>query len=109
MFSQQDFIDANPDREPDVDDQVYGDIDSAIAEADHVIEGEVHVAGPKHMYMEPNVCLAIPKEDGEMDIFVSTQDAHGTQVTLSKKIEILQMYVVSLLHIAVQNLGLGCF
>ena len=58
-----------------------GDVDSAFKQADHVIEGESHMGGQKHFCLETNACLAVPKgEDGEMELFVSTQNANETQV-----------------------------
>jgi hypothetical protein len=50
-------------------------------QSEHVIEGEVHIGGQEHFYLETNVTLAVPKnEDGEMELFVSTQNPTETQV-----------------------------
>ena len=39
------------------------------------------MGGQEHFYLETNACLAVPKgEDGEMELFVSTQNANETQV-----------------------------
>uniref|UniRef100_A0A673BUX2 xanthine dehydrogenase n=1 Tax=Sphaeramia orbicularis TaxID=375764 RepID=A0A673BUX2_9TELE len=35
--------------------------------------GDMHMGGQEHFYLETNVTLAVPKEDGEMELFVSTQ------------------------------------
>ena len=49
--------------------------------SDQVIEGEVYVGSQEHFYMEPQSCVAVPRgEDGEMDIFSSTQAPNGVQV-----------------------------
>ena len=46
-----------------------------------MIEGEVHIGGQEHFYLETNATLAVPKnEDGEMELFVSTQNPTETQV-----------------------------
>lgn len=43
--------------------------------------GEIHIGGQEHFYLESNITLAVPRgEDGEMELFVSTQNAYETQV-----------------------------
>ncbi|XP_028905633.1 xanthine dehydrogenase/oxidase-like [Ornithorhynchus anatinus] len=50
-----------------------GDLQKGFAEANHIFEGEVHVVGQEHFYLETHSCIAIPKgEEGEMEIFVAT-------------------------------------
>jgi xanthine dehydrogenase/oxidase len=37
------------------------------------------MGGQEHFYLETNACLVVPKpEDGEMEIFASTQNANET-------------------------------
>lgn len=56
-----------------------GDADKAFAEADHVISGVTRMGGQEHFYLETNACLAVWKpEDGEMDIWSSTQNPSET-------------------------------
>lgn len=44
--------------------------------------GEIHIGGQEHFYLETNCTLAVPRgEDGEMELFVSTQAATKTQVS----------------------------
>uniref|UniRef100_A0A4W5JX12 Aldehyde oxidase/xanthine dehydrogenase a/b hammerhead domain-containing protein n=2 Tax=Hucho hucho TaxID=62062 RepID=A0A4W5JX12_9TELE len=58
-----------------------GDLDQGFTLADHILEGEMHMGGQEHFYLETNVTVAVPKgEDGEMELFVSTQSATKTQV-----------------------------
>jgi len=39
------------------------------------------MGGQEHFYLETNVTLAVPRgEDGEMELFVSTQSTTDTQV-----------------------------
>ena len=45
-----------------------------------MIEGEYHIGGQEHFYMETQGTIAIPKEDKEIELHVSTQNATGTQV-----------------------------
>ncbi|XP_055967737.1 aldehyde oxidase 4-like [Sorex fumeus] len=56
-----------------------GNVEEAFKQVDQIIEGEVHVEGQEHFYMETQTILAIPKEeDKEMVIHLGTQ--HPTQV-----------------------------
>lgn len=43
--------------------------------------GEMYLGGQEHFYLETHCTLAVPKgEDGEMELFVSTQNLMKTQV-----------------------------
>lgn len=45
--------------------------------------GEMYLGGQEHFYLETHCTLAVPKgEDGEMELFVSTQNPMKTQVLL---------------------------
>jgi xanthine dehydrogenase/oxidase len=59
-----------------------GDVEKALEEADHVFSGVARMGGQEHFYLETNACVAVPKpEDGEMEIFSSTQNPTETQVS----------------------------
>uniref|UniRef100_A0A3B4ZW22 Xanthine dehydrogenase/oxidase n=1 Tax=Stegastes partitus TaxID=144197 RepID=A0A3B4ZW22_9TELE len=50
---------------------------------------EIHIGGQEHFYLETNVTLAVPRgEDGEIELFVSTQSASKTQVLVAKALGI---------------------
>ena len=55
-----------------------GEPQAAIANADHRLQGEVFTGGQDHFYLEGQVSMAIPKEDGDMLILTSSQ--HPTEV-----------------------------
>jgi xanthine dehydrogenase large subunit len=55
-----------------------GDVDSALAEAAHVIEGEIEIGGQEHFYLEGQAALALPGEADEMHVHSSTQ--HPSEV-----------------------------
>nr|KAG5712866.1 hypothetical protein BaRGS_007463 [Batillaria attramentaria] len=57
-----------------------GDVDKAMAEADHVLEGEVHIEAQEHFYLEPQVTIAYPGEDGEIEVVSATQSLTLVQV-----------------------------
>ena len=54
-----------------------GDAASALAAAPHRLQGEFHAGGQEHFYLEGQIALAIPGEDGEMLVHASTQ--HPTE------------------------------
>ncbi|XP_075719550.1 xanthine dehydrogenase/oxidase [Rhinoderma darwinii] len=57
-----------------------GNIEKGFQEADHTLEGEIYIGGQEHFYLETNCCIAVPKgEDGEMELFASTQNTTETQ------------------------------
>ena len=60
-----------------------GDPEGSFDKADHVFTGVVRMGGQEHFYLETNACVAIPKpEDGEMEIWASTQNPTETSVTM---------------------------
>ncbi|KAM4836127.1 aldehyde oxidase 2 [Thomomys bottae] len=66
-----------------------GNIEEAFEMVDQIVEGEVHVGGQEHFYMETQRVLVIPKtEDKELDIYVSTQDPAHVQKTVSSTLNI---------------------
>lgn len=62
-----------------------GDFSSVYRESPVTLEGQVHVGGQDHFYLETQGCLVVPKgENGEMEIFASTQCVDGTQKLAAK-------------------------
>ena len=57
---------------------VRGDAAKALAEAPNRIQGQQHVNGQEHFYLEGQVCSVLPTEDGGMKVYSSTQ--HPTEV-----------------------------
>ncbi|HEY6924341.1 MAG TPA: xanthine dehydrogenase molybdopterin binding subunit [Steroidobacteraceae bacterium] len=57
---------------------VRGRPHEALAEAPHRLKGTVHVGGQDHFYLEGQIAVAIPQEDGAMLIHSSTQ--HPSEV-----------------------------
>ncbi len=55
-----------------------GDPDAALAGAPHRLKGRVRMGGQEHFYLEGQVALAIPGEDGDMLVHSSTQ--HPTEI-----------------------------
>lgn len=66
-----------------------GDFSSAYRNSPCKLQGEVHVGGQDHFYLETHGCLALPKgENDEMEIFASTQCVDGTQKMAAKALGI---------------------
>lgn len=58
--------------------QQRGDADAALALAPQRLQGQFHIGGQEHFYLEGQVAMALPGEDGAMQIWSSTQ--HPTEV-----------------------------
>ncbi|HEU4558818.1 MAG TPA: xanthine dehydrogenase family protein molybdopterin-binding subunit [Longimicrobium sp.] len=50
-----------------------GDVEAALAGADHVIEGEYRTGAQEHVYIEPNGVIAVPEADGGITVYGSLQ------------------------------------
>ncbi len=55
-----------------------GDPDSAIGRARHRLAGSLELGGQEHFYLEGQVAVAVPQEDGGMLVYSSTQ--HPSEV-----------------------------
>lgn len=55
-----------------------GDTQAALATCDQQAKGQCAIGGQEHFYLEGHVALAIPLEDGQMQVIVSTQ--HPTEM-----------------------------
>ena len=64
---------------PDTHEISSGDLAAESASADVTIEGAGNIGGQEHFYLETNCSLVIPVEDGQMEIFSSTQNPTKTQ------------------------------
>ena len=61
-----------------------GNPETAIAGAPHCLQGEVRIGGQEHFYLEGQVSLAIPAEDGGMTVYTSSQHPSEIQKTVAK-------------------------
>ena len=55
-----------------------GDVDAALADAPHVIEGRIEIGGQEHFYLEGQSALALHQEGGDMVVHSSSQ--HPTEI-----------------------------
>ena len=66
-----------------------GDFAAGYASSPMKLEGSIHIGGQEHFYLEAFGCVAIPKgENGEMEVFASTQNVDGTQKMIAKALGI---------------------
>jgi xanthine dehydrogenase molybdopterin-binding subunit B len=62
-----------------------GDVSSAIADAEHKIEGGCYsLPSQQHMYMETQVAVAVPGEEGELTVYSSTQSLDAVQKAVAE-------------------------
>ncbi|XP_057685582.1 xanthine dehydrogenase/oxidase isoform X2 [Corythoichthys intestinalis] len=81
-----------------------GDPEAGFKQADHILEGEMHIGGQEHFYLETNSTVAVPRgEDDEMEIFVSTQNPSETQFLVAKALGVPANRVV----VRVKRMGGG--
>ncbi len=61
-----------------------GDAETALAASPHRLEGRLAIGGQEHFYLEGQVALAIPGEDGAMTVISSTQDPAEVQHVVAR-------------------------
>ncbi|KAH8599158.1 Molybdopterin-binding domain of aldehyde dehydrogenase-domain-containing protein [Bisporella sp. PMI_857] len=81
-----------------------GNLEDAFASSDHVFTGVTRIGGQEHFYLETNACIAVPKpEDGEMEIYASTQNPTESQAYVAQVTGVAANKVV----VKVKRLGGG--
>jgi xanthine dehydrogenase large subunit len=70
-----------------------GDPDAAIVQAPHRLEGQFRVGGQEHFYLEGQVALAIPGEDGDIHVYSSTQHPTEVQHVVARVLDLPDAYV----------------
>jgi xanthine dehydrogenase molybdopterin binding subunit len=71
-----------------------GDADAAMKSAPHVITGELRTGAQEHWYLESQVCLCVPGEGNEINVFSSTQHPSETQALIAEVLGIRKHDVV---------------
>ena len=56
-----------------------GDAQGAIAAAPHRLQGRVRTPQQEQFYLEGHISYAVPREDGQLTLYVSTQHPEGNQ------------------------------
>jgi xanthine dehydrogenase molybdopterin binding subunit len=71
-----------------------GDVDAALESAPHVIKGELQTGAQEHWYLESQVCLCIPGEGNEMNVYSSTQHPSETQALIAELLNLPKNEIV---------------
>ena len=61
-----------------------GDATAALAAAPHALSGRLAIGGQDHFYLEGQVALVIPGEDGDLHVWSSTQNPTETQHLIAR-------------------------
>ncbi|KAG8164117.1 hypothetical protein KVR01_006035 [Diaporthe batatas] len=81
-----------------------GDLEEGFKNSDYTFTGIARMGGQEHFYLETNACVAIPKpEDGEMEIWSSSQNCNESQAYAARVLEVQANKVV----VKVKRLGGG--
>ncbi len=77
----------------------WGDVDQGLADADHIVEGEYETGWQEHIYIEPQGMIAIPQDDGSVEIVGSMQCPYYVQHALAHALS-LEPDMVRVRHVA---------
>jgi xanthine dehydrogenase molybdopterin binding subunit len=80
-----------------------GDVDAALKSSPRVISGELRTGAQEHFYLETQVCLCVPGEGREMNVFSSTQHPSETQALVAEVLGLRKNDVV----VEVRRIGGG--
>ena len=65
-----------------------GNIDIGFKQSDHIIQGQLHIGGQEHWYLETHVSIALPGEEKEIKVYSSTQNPTENQHLIAKALNI---------------------
>src|SRR5256885_189044 len=71
-----------------------GDVDWALDESEHTLEGSLEVGGQEHFYLESQAAIAVPGERGQMVIHSSTQHPSEVQTLVAEIIGVPFNHVI---------------
>ena len=60
-----------------------GDVEQALQASPHTLSGRIEIGGQEHFYLEGQAALAIPGEDGEVNVHCSSQHPSEIQHTVA--------------------------
>jgi len=63
-----------------------GDAQAALASAAHRLQGELRIGGQEHFYLEGQVSMALPQEDGDMLVLTSSQHPSEVQSLVARSL-----------------------
>jgi len=65
-----------------------GDVESGFEGSHFVIEGELAIGGQEHFYLETNAAMSVPKADGTIVVYSSTQNPSENQLIISHALDL---------------------
>jgi selenium-dependent xanthine dehydrogenase len=65
-----------------------GDVDEAFAKSAHVIKETFNTQTIEHLYMEPEACLAVPTQEGKLQIFTQGQGVYDDRRQLCRALDL---------------------
>jgi xanthine dehydrogenase molybdopterin binding subunit len=71
-----------------------GNVNEALKKAPHIIEGTLETGAQEHWYLESQVCLCVPGEEKEINVYSSTQHPSETQALVAEVLGIGKNEVV---------------
>lgn len=71
-----------------------GDVEAGLKTSPHVLTGELRTGAQEHWYLETQVCLCLPGEQNEINVFSSTQHPSETQALIAELLGIGKNEVV---------------
>jgi xanthine dehydrogenase large subunit len=71
-----------------------GDSASALATAKHRLQGNLHIGGQEHFYLETQISSVMPSEDGGMIVYCSTQNPTEIQKLVAEVLAVPMNKVV---------------
>jgi xanthine dehydrogenase large subunit len=71
-----------------------GDVEAGFSQADEIIEGVLEIGGQEHFYLESQIAIAIPGEQGQMTIHSSTQHPSEVQMMTAEVLGVPFNHVV---------------
>ncbi len=70
-----------------------GDVEGAISSAPRCLSGALRIGGQEHFYLEGQVALALPGEDGSIHVYSSTQHPTEVQHVVARVLGLPDSYV----------------
>ncbi|MEM1097406.1 MAG: xanthine dehydrogenase molybdopterin binding subunit [Planctomycetota bacterium] len=71
-----------------------GDLEQGFAQADAVLEGEIEIGGQEQFYLESQVAIAVPGEQGQMHVHSSTQHPSEVQALVAEALGVPFNHVI---------------
>lgn len=71
-----------------------GDVQKGLKESKHILKGSIKIQGADHFYLESQVSIAYPLEDGQIEIHSSSQHPTETQHVVAHALGLPDSYVV---------------